>query len=127
MLALRQAAFGNAAEAKQAAAEALRLALTSQSVEVEAGLAFAMAGDAARAESLTQDLNKRFPLDTQMQSLWRPAIRAQLALNRNNPAAGVNALQAASPMELGQIGFVANISCLSKVHSRRGLSGIWTG
>jgi eukaryotic-like serine/threonine-protein kinase len=33
-------------------------------------------------------------------------------LNRNNPADGVNALQAASPMELGQIGFVVNISCL---------------
>jgi eukaryotic-like serine/threonine-protein kinase len=116
--ALRQAAFGNAAEAKQAAAEALRLAPTSQSVEVEAGLAFAMAGDVARAESLTQDLNKRFPLDTQMQSLWLPAIRAQLALNRNNPADGVNALQAASPVELGQIGFVTNISCLYPTYIR---------
>jgi integrase len=30
-----------------------------------------MAGDGARAESLAQDLNKRFPLDTQMQSLWQ--------------------------------------------------------
>ena len=116
--ALRQAAFGNAAEAKQAATEALRLAPTSQSAAVEAGLAFAMAGDAARAESLTQDLNKRFPLDTQMQSLWLPAIRAQLALNRNNPADGVNALQAASPMELGQIGFVTNISCLYPTYIR---------
>jgi len=77
-----------------------------------------MAGDAARAESLKQDLNKRFPLDTEMQSLWLPAIRAQLALNRNNPADGVNALQAASPMELGQIGFVANISCLYPTYIR---------
>jgi tetratricopeptide (TPR) repeat protein len=116
--ALRQAAFGNAAEAKQAAAEALRLAPTSQTAEVEAGLAFAMAGDVARAESLTQDLNKRFPLDTQMQSLWLPAIRAQLALNRTIPADGVNALQAASPVELAQIGFVANISCLYPTYIR---------
>jgi hypothetical protein len=46
----------------------------------EAALAFAMAGDTARAESLAQDLGKRFPLDTQMQSLWLPAIQAQLAL-----------------------------------------------
>jgi len=53
-----------------------------------------------------------------MQSLWLPAIRAQLALNRNNPADGVNALQAASPMELGQISFVANISCLYPVYVR---------
>ena len=87
--ALREAAFGNAADAKQAAADGLKLAPASQGVEVEAALALAMAGDSARAESLAQDLNKRFPLDTQMQSLWLPAIRAQLALNRKNPAAAL--------------------------------------
>ena len=67
----------------------LKLAPASQGVEVEAALALAMAGDSARAESLAQDLNKRFPLDTQMQSLWLPAIQAQLALNRKNPAAAL--------------------------------------
>ena len=45
--ALREAAFGNTAEAKRAAAEALKLAPDSQSVEVEAALAFSMAGDMA--------------------------------------------------------------------------------
>ncbi|MGA8876528.1 MAG: protein kinase [Candidatus Korobacteraceae bacterium] len=117
--ALREAAFGNATEAKRAAAEALNLAPTSQGVEVEAALAFAMAGDAARAESLSQELNKRFPLDTQLQSLWLPAIRAQLALNRKNPADALSALQAAvAPIELGQILFVANISCLYPTYIR---------
>jgi len=82
----REAAYGNAAEARQRAAEALKLAPASQGVESEAALAFAMAGDTARAESLAQDLGKRFPLDTQMQSLWLPAIQAQLALDRKNPA-----------------------------------------
>lgn len=55
----REAAFGNAAEAKQDAAEALKLDPTSQGVQDEAVLAFAMAGDTARAESLAQDLNRR--------------------------------------------------------------------
>ena len=113
--ALREVAFGNAMQAKQAGAEALKLVPNSQGVEVEVALAFAVAGDAARAESLAQDLNKRFPLDTQMQSLWLPAIRAQLALNRKNPADAVNDLQAAvPPVELAQIPFVfvGNISCL---------------
>ncbi len=114
--ALREAAFGNAAEAKQAAAEALKLAPTSHSVEVEAALAFAMAGDTARADSLAQDLGKRFPLNTQMQSLWLPAIRAQLALNRKNPPSALNGLQA--PVELGQIMFVANLSCLYPTYVR---------
>jgi eukaryotic-like serine/threonine-protein kinase len=117
--ALREAAFGKASEAKQAAAEGLKLAPTSQGVQVEAALAFAMAGDAARAESLAQDLNKRFPLDTQMQSLWLPAIHAQFALNRKNPAAALNYLQAtAPPIELGQIAFLANLSCLYPTYIR---------
>jgi eukaryotic-like serine/threonine-protein kinase len=115
---LEQAAFGNATEARQSAAEALKLAPTSQGVEVEAALAFAMAGDTGRAESLAQDLGKRFPLDTQMQSLWLPAIQGQLALDKKNPAPALNALQAASPIELGQIVFVANISCLYHVYIR---------
>ena len=122
--ALRQAAYGNPAEARQSAAEALKLAPASQGVESEAALAFAMAGDTARAESLAQDLGKRFPLDTQMQSLWLPAIQAQLALDKKNPAAALNTLQAASPIELGQIPFVNNISCLyPRVCTRRGILG----
>jgi tetratricopeptide (TPR) repeat protein/predicted Ser/Thr protein kinase len=116
--AIAQAAYGNPAEARQSAAEALKLAPTSQGVEVEAALAFAMAGDMARAESLAQDLGKRYPLDTQMQSLWLPAIQAQLALDKKNPAAALSALQAASPIELGQIVFVANISCLYPTYVR---------
>jgi len=113
-----EAAYGNATEARQLAAEALKLAPASQGVEVEAVLAFAMASDTARAESMAQDLRKRYRLDTQMQSLWLPAIQGQLALNKKIPAAALNTLQAASPIELGSIQFVANLSCLYHVYVR---------
>ena len=116
--ALRDAAYGNAAEARASAAEALKLAPGSQGAEAEAALAFAMAGDTARAESLAQDLEKRYPLDTQTQSLWLPAIQAQLALDRRNSTVALNALQAASSIELGQIMFVINTSCLYPVYVR---------
>src|SRR5207245_6857500 len=66
----REAACGNATEAKRQAAQGLRLYPASRAVEVEATVAFAMVGDAARAEPLAQDLNKRFPLDTKMKPLW---------------------------------------------------------
>jgi serine/threonine protein kinase/tetratricopeptide (TPR) repeat protein len=115
----REAAFGYAAEARQSAAEALKLVPNSQGVEVEAALAFAIAGDTAKAESLAQDLGKRFPLDTQVQSLWLPAIQAQLALNKKTPASALTALQAAtSPVELGTVSFVCNISCLYPTYVR---------
>ena len=116
--ALRETAFGNMSEAKQAASDGLKLAPTSPGTSAEAALAFAMAGDAARAESAAEDLNKRFPLDTQMQSLWLPAIHAQLALNRKNQAEAISDLQAASTIELGQIDFVLNISCLYHTYIR---------
>ncbi len=101
----REAAFGDPTNAKLEAAQGLKLYPASGAVEVEAALAFAMAGDATRAESLAQDLNKRFPLDTQMQSLWLPAIKAQLALNQKNLAEAISDLQAASSIELGSMPF----------------------
>jgi tetratricopeptide (TPR) repeat protein len=61
--AITQAAYGHPAEARQLATEGLQLVPTSQGVEVEAALAFAMAGDEARAESFAQSLGKNYSLD----------------------------------------------------------------
>jgi eukaryotic-like serine/threonine-protein kinase len=117
--ALWEVAFGNVAEAKKAAADGLKLYPTSQGVEEEAALVYAMAGDVAHAESMAQDLNKRFPLDTQVQALWLPAIRAQEALDRKSAAVAIEDLQPASgPMELAQIPFVVNLSCLYPTYTR---------
>jgi eukaryotic-like serine/threonine-protein kinase len=114
----REAAFGNAMQARHTVVGTLKLAPASQGAESESALALAMAGDTARAESLAQDLSKRFPLDTQVQALWLPAIEAQLALDKKKPADALNILQAASAVELGQIPFVNNISCLYPVYVR---------
>ena len=98
--ALQQAAYGNTPEARRSATLALKRAPASSYVLTEAALMFAMVGDTSRAESLAKDLGKRFPLDTQMQSLCLPAIQAQIGLHRKNPASALNALQAALPIEL---------------------------
>jgi eukaryotic-like serine/threonine-protein kinase len=114
----REAAFGNAAQGRLSAAAAFKLVPASQGVEVEAAFAFALAGDTARAESMAQDLAKRFPLDTQVQSLWLPAIQAQLALNAKNPAVALNTLRTGPPLELGSIDFALNVTCLYTVYVR---------
>ena len=116
--ALREAAFGNAAEARKEAADGLKVAPTSQGVQSEAALAFAMSGDTGHAEALAKELNSRYPLDTQMQSLWLPAIQAQLALDGGKPDAALSALQTASRNELGQITFINNLSCLYDIYVR---------
>jgi len=79
-----------------------------------------MAGDTARAESLVKDLEKRFPLDTQIQSLWLPTIEEQLALDasKRNPTHASNAVQPASPSELAIIAFGNNLSCLYPTYLR---------
>ena len=53
--ALYEAAFGDFAQAKQAAADGLKLAPASQPVSVEAALAYAMAGDKEKARSAYAD------------------------------------------------------------------------
>jgi eukaryotic-like serine/threonine-protein kinase len=53
-----------------------------------------------------------------VQSLWLPAIHAQLAVDKKNPTSALNALQSAAPIELGEIEFEANISCLYPTYIR---------
>jgi len=117
--AIREAAFGNAAEAKQAAAAGTKLDADSQGVAVEAAIAYALVGDSTHAQGVAEQLNQRYPLDTQMQSLWLPAIQAQLALNRKDPSTALRDLQTASPpIEYGLTPFAANISCLNPTYIR---------
>jgi len=116
--ALREAAFGNAREARQAATNGLRLAPENAGVEFAAALAFAMIGDSERVKALGQDLNKRFPLDTQTQSVGLPAIQAQLALVSNKPTEAIARLQTAKHVDMGTEMFVNQISCLYPTYIR---------
>jgi eukaryotic-like serine/threonine-protein kinase len=115
----REAVFGNAAEAIKMAEAALKLAPTSQGVQCEAALAFALAGDSARAQSLTGELRARFPLDTQIHTIWLPAIEAQLAIGRKYIPDAFRALEpATSPGQFGTIQFIINGSCLYPTYMR---------
>jgi serine/threonine protein kinase len=98
--AVREALFGNQAEARQRAAAVLALS-TGRDVQYGAALALALAGDAHRAQALADDLGKRFPEDTIVQFNYLPTIHAQFALERNDTPRAIEALQAATPYELG--------------------------
>jgi predicted Zn-dependent protease len=98
--ALREALLGNPAQARQNASAALELS-NGRDVQFGATLAFALSGETAEAQKLTDDLAKRFPEDTQVQFNYLPTLHAQLALVRNEPSTAVDALKIASPYELG--------------------------
>jgi tetratricopeptide (TPR) repeat protein/class 3 adenylate cyclase len=98
--AVREALFGNAAEARQHAAATLALS-TGRDVQYGAALALVFAGDAARAQSLTDGLAKRFPEDTIVQFNYLPTLQARLALTRNDALKAIETLQSATPYDLG--------------------------
>jgi tetratricopeptide (TPR) repeat protein len=98
--ALREALFGNADRAKARAESALRLT-AGPDVQYQAGLAFASAGNPARARALANDLDKRFPEDTIVQFIYLPTIRAQLSLRGQDTVKAIEILQTALPFELG--------------------------
>jgi eukaryotic-like serine/threonine-protein kinase len=119
LAAIREAAYGNRAQGLQDAAAGLKFDAESQAVRAMAGIALAMGGDAARANDLAEELNRQFPADTQIQSLWLTAIRAQMALERKNPSAAIDELRTALPaIEYGQIGYASNLSCLYHTYIR---------
>jgi eukaryotic-like serine/threonine-protein kinase len=103
IVALREALFGNAAEAHNRIDSALRHS-TDLDVLYGAALALALTGDATQAERLGDDLDKRFLEDTIVQFNYLPTLRARLALNRNDAAKAVEVLQAATRYELGDVG-----------------------
>jgi eukaryotic-like serine/threonine-protein kinase len=95
-----EALYGNPENAKRYASEALARSM-GRDVEGIGAEALALAGDRGRAQALANDLDKRFPEGTLVQSNYLPSIRATLALQRNDPARAVDVLQVAVPYELG--------------------------
>jgi eukaryotic-like serine/threonine-protein kinase len=98
--ALREALLGNIEEARRRASLALESSAGRDS-RYSSALALAYAGDNARAQKLADDLAKDFPEDTAVRFAFVPTLRARIALNRNDPAQAIEALQAAMPYETG--------------------------
>ena len=97
--ALREALFGNIAEARQAVTR--RRYLGGYDTKYGFALALAYSGDAKGAQVLADDLHNKFPNDTVIHFNYQPALRAKLALGRSNPAAALDILKTAAPYELG--------------------------
>lgn len=118
-LALQQAAYGKPAEARDSAAEALRLDPDHFGVAVQAALALAMSGQTARAGTLAHDLRQRFPLNTQVQEQGAPMIDAQLQLDRGKPQDAIDTLRAGLAIEFANTPFTSNdTSCLYPAYVR---------
>jgi eukaryotic-like serine/threonine-protein kinase len=97
---LGEALFGNMDEARRRAASALARS-SGREVRYASALALAYAGDARKAQSLTDDLAKDFPEATIVQFNYLPTLRAKLAIGKGNPSEAVEILSSAAPDEFG--------------------------
>jgi tetratricopeptide (TPR) repeat protein len=114
---LREALFGNPAEALQRAETALALS-TARDVQFAAALAFAFCGEAPRAQVLATGLAKSFPQDTIVKFNYLPTIAGQLALSRHEPGKAIDGLQSSSLFELGQPGDATFMPALYPIYVR---------
>jgi eukaryotic-like serine/threonine-protein kinase len=96
--ALRAAVFGQCAQTKSAAAQALSFERNQVSL-TRSGLAQALCGDVGQAQSLVNELTKEYPQFTVINGIWLPTLRAALELARGNSAQALTELQAASRYE----------------------------
>jgi tetratricopeptide (TPR) repeat protein len=104
---LREALFGNAAEARLWVETALRNS-NDRNAKFKAALALAFAGEEVETRSLIIDERDTSPLeDTIVTFNYLPTLNAQLALNRNDPSTAIEVLVAAIPYELGNVGKTA--------------------
>jgi tetratricopeptide (TPR) repeat protein len=99
-VAVREAMTGNIPEARRSAAEAMKLS-NDREVVYGAGLALAMAGDSAQGQTITSDLQRKFPEDTSIRFTYVPVMRAQIELNRHKPGEAIEILKLAKATEMG--------------------------
>jgi DNA-binding winged helix-turn-helix (wHTH) protein/tetratricopeptide (TPR) repeat protein len=98
--AVREALVGNMGLAKEQAQASLALS-NGKDAEALSAIALELAGDSALAARLADDLGKRFPQDTIVQSNYLPTIHAAALLRGNYYVKAIEALAAAAPHELG--------------------------
>ncbi len=98
--ALREAEFGNTAQARQDTKSALALA-SGRNLQIMAALALARAGETAQSQSIVDKLAKSYPSDTLLNFYWLPVIRAAIDLDHHNPGKAIEILQTSVPYELG--------------------------
>jgi serine/threonine protein kinase/tetratricopeptide (TPR) repeat protein len=97
-----EAEMGNSKAAREDALTALSRSRARLPL-VFAGRALSFAGDGREAEAAAQQLVRENPLDTLINAVSVPTIRAGIALNQGNPGKAIELLQAATPYEFGLI------------------------
>ena len=98
-----EAWYGNAAAATRIAMRVLDVE-RGRHVMYASALALALAGETVRAQTIADDLDRRFPEDTSVRFSYLPTLRALAALRANDPSRAIEVLRPAATYEFAQPG-----------------------
>jgi serine/threonine protein kinase len=97
--ALREAEVGNTNEAREEVKAGLAIA-SSRDVQILSALALACIGDAVRARSIADDLERRNPLNMVLKYYWLPTISSYIELNSGHAEQALKLLEGAAAYDL---------------------------
>lgn len=90
--AVRAAWLGRFPQSLELAQSALKTE-RNRNVLTRTALAFVLAGEAAQAQPLIQELEEKHPKDTMVNQVWLPEIRAVIELRKNNAQGALELLE----------------------------------
>ncbi|PYS56898.1 MAG: hypothetical protein DMF74_27450 [Acidobacteria bacterium] len=114
--AARDALLGDCRLVKEQTAKALGIS-HRQLTMVPAGNALATCGELSQAQTIIDELVKRFPKDTLLNKVSLPLVQARIELHRGNPAQAIQLLETTRPFEgyaLFQIAYFRGQSYLNQ-------------
>ncbi len=119
--AVTQAEVGNVSKAKELVASSSGIAHGRSNLEPSAEV-LAMTGDTSRAQSIVDDLARRFPDDTLLHQVNIPVVHAFIEMNRKAPDKAIEALEPAKTFELSisQSLFPIYVRGLAYLQAKRG-------
>jgi eukaryotic-like serine/threonine-protein kinase len=92
--------------------------VVSRDAQILVALSSARAGDMPHAQSIADDLNRRFPVNTVIQNVWLPTIHAEIELAHGNAAKAIDLLKPAATYELGEGIGSLNMVCILPAYTR---------
>jgi serine/threonine protein kinase/tetratricopeptide (TPR) repeat protein len=119
--ALNEADIGNYLQSRSVAKEVLQIARGVDARETAAE-ALALAGELRKARELVDELQRRFPQHTVLNSASLPTIRATIEMQSGNPARAVELLRQAEPYDYSEFASLAPVYVrgLAYLRSKRG-------
>jgi tetratricopeptide (TPR) repeat protein len=96
-----EVSFGDCRQVKEEVSRALAVARVRTTLP-GAAIALAQCGETAQAQSIIEELARKYPKDTRLNAISLPVARAFIEINRNNSSQAVQLLQPAITYELGQ-------------------------